>query len=115
MEIHLVALFPQRAVSEYAPLHASASLVALLIRRQAVEIWLGHGSAPPKIKMFARTSYARQGPSEGPMLCAVICTLGPSCRDVETLVELLEAGMTAARIDLTVSTLPSLHTAGCMA
>ena len=37
------------------------------------------------------------------MSCAVICTLGPSCRDVETLVELLEAGMTAARVDLTVS------------
>lgn len=36
------------------------------------------------------------------MSIAVICTLGPSCRDVETLIELLEAGMTAARIDLTV-------------
>lgn len=34
---------------------------------------------------------------------AVIGTLGPSCRDVETLVALLEAGMTAARVDLTVS------------
>ena len=43
-----------------------------------------------------------------PHVYAVICTLGPSCRDVETLVELLEAGMTAARIDLTVSTPHSL-------
>lgn len=34
--------------------------------------------------------------------CAVIATLGPSCRDVETLVAMMEAGMTAARVDLTV-------------
>lgn len=32
----------------------------------------------------------------------VVGTLGPACRDVETLVELLNAGMTAARVDLTV-------------
>ena len=32
----------------------------------------------------------------------IVCTLGPACRDVETLVQLLNAGMTAARVDLTV-------------
>lgn len=37
----------------------------------------------------------------------VVCTLGPACRDVETLVELLNAGMTAARVDLTVRPKPS--------
>lgn len=36
----------------------------------------------------------------------VVCTLGPACRDVETLVQLLEAGMTGARVDLTVSSQP---------
>ena len=40
-------------------------------------------------------------------LLAVIGTLGPSCRDVETLVAMLDAGMTAARIDLTVSSICS--------
>ena len=63
--------------------------------------------------------HARHAPDRArvrvPMSCAVICTLGPSCRDVETLVQLLEAGMTAARIDLTVSTSHNLHTSGCMA
>ena len=33
---------------------------------------------------------------------AVIATLGPSCRDYEVLVEMLQAGMSCARIDLTV-------------
>ena len=32
----------------------------------------------------------------------VIATLGPACRDVETLKEMLEAGMSCARVDLTV-------------
>ena len=32
----------------------------------------------------------------------IVCTLGPACRDVETLMELINAGMTAARVDLTV-------------
>lgn len=36
----------------------------------------------------------------------VVGTLGPACRDVDTLVQLLEAGMTGARVDLTVSTKP---------
>ena len=40
----------------------------------------------------------------------VVCTLGPACRDVETLVELLNAGMTAARVDLTVRPKPSSGT-----
>lgn len=35
-------------------------------------------------------------------LCAVICTLGPASRSVDTLVEMLNVGMTAARVDLTV-------------
>lgn len=36
-------------------------------------------------------------------LCvAVIATLGPACRDVDTLVSLLESGLAAARVDLTV-------------
>ena len=33
----------------------------------------------------------------------VIATLGPACRDVETLKDMLEAGMSCARVDLTVS------------
>ena len=33
----------------------------------------------------------------------VIATLGPACRDVETLKAMLEAGMACARVDLTVS------------
>ena len=33
---------------------------------------------------------------------AVVVTLGPSCRSVEVLTALLEAGMACARIDLTV-------------
>ena len=33
---------------------------------------------------------------------AVIATLGPACRDVETLKDMLEAGMSCARVDLTV-------------
>ena len=49
------------------------------------------------------------------MSIAVICTLGPACRDVETLVELLEAGMTAARIDLTVSLAPSICPSAALA
>lgn len=32
----------------------------------------------------------------------VVVTLGPSCRSVEVLTALLEAGMACARIDLTV-------------
>ena len=32
----------------------------------------------------------------------VIATLGPACHDVDQLVELLECGMSCARIDLTV-------------
>ena len=32
----------------------------------------------------------------------VIATLGPACRDVETLKDMLEAGMSCARVDLTV-------------
>jgi pyruvate kinase len=31
----------------------------------------------------------------------VVATLGPACHDVDTLVQLLEAGMTVARVDLT--------------
>jgi len=41
----------------------------------------------------------------------IVCTLGPACRDVETLMKLINAGMTAARVDLTVrhpSALPAL-------
>ena len=37
-----------------------------------------------------------------PAASKVACTLGPACRDVDTLVKLLNAGMTAARVDLTV-------------
>lgn len=33
---------------------------------------------------------------------AVVVTLGPSCQSVDVLVELLAAGMTCARVDLTV-------------
>lgn len=33
---------------------------------------------------------------------AVIATLGPACRDVDTLVAMLDAGLSAVRIDLTV-------------
>lgn len=43
---------------------------------------------------------------------AVIATLGPACRDVDTLVTLLEAGLSAARIDLTVW--PSLNAFYCL-
>ena len=32
----------------------------------------------------------------------VIATLGPACHDVDQLIELLECGMSCARIDLTV-------------
>lgn len=41
--------------------------------------------------------------SKDPTISAtkVVCTLGPACRDVDTLVKLLQAGMNAARIDLT--------------
>jgi len=34
-------------------------------------------------------------------LCAVIITIGPACQDVETLCQLLEAGASCARCDLT--------------
>ncbi|EIE21536.1 Phosphoenolpyruvate/pyruvate domain-containing protein [Coccomyxa subellipsoidea C-169] len=43
-------------------------------------------------------------PAETPSHIAgtkVIATLGPACRDVDTLVDLLESGLAAARIDLT--------------
>ncbi|KAK9908291.1 hypothetical protein WJX75_005628 [Coccomyxa subellipsoidea] len=43
-------------------------------------------------------------PAESPSHIAgtkVIATLGPSCRDVDTLVSLLESGLAAARVDLT--------------
>jgi Pyruvate kinase, barrel domain len=33
---------------------------------------------------------------------AVICTLGPACRSVDTLEAMINAGMSAARVDLTV-------------
>ena len=33
---------------------------------------------------------------------AVIVTIGPSCQDVDTLCQLLEAGASCARVDLTV-------------
>ena len=38
----------------------------------------------------------------------IVCTLGPACRDVETLMKLINAGMTAARVDLTVRHPPAL-------
>ena len=38
----------------------------------------------------------------------IVCTLGPACRDVETLMKLINAGMTAARVDLTVRQPPAL-------
>ncbi len=33
----------------------------------------------------------------------VIATIGPACHEVDQLVELLECGMSCARVDLTVS------------
>lgn len=39
--------------------------------------------------------------------CPVVFTIGPACQDVDTLCSILEAGATAARIDLTVSSLKS--------
>ena len=36
-------------------------------------------------------------------LSAVVVTIGPSCQDVEALCQLLQAGATCARCDLTVS------------
>jgi len=36
------------------------------------------------------------------VLPAVVITVGPACQTVEKLVALLEAGVTCARIDLTV-------------
>ena len=41
---------------------------------------------------------------------AVIATLGPACRDVDTLVSLLESGLAAARVDLTVR----IHANACL-
>lgn len=37
----------------------------------------------------------------------VIATIGPACHEVEQLVELLQCGMSCARIDLTVRSLCS--------
>lgn len=42
-----------------------------------------------------------QDGQQTPSATKVVCTLGPSSRSVEALVELLEAGMTLARVDLT--------------
>ena len=39
----------------------------------------------------------------------VIATLGPACHDVDQLVELLECGMSCARIDLTVRHILASH------
>lgn len=39
------------------------------------------------------------------MASKIVATLGPACHDVDTLAELLNAGMTVARIDLTWGTL----------
>lgn len=36
------------------------------------------------------------------VLCAVIATIGPASQSVEVLCKMLEAGMTCARLDLTV-------------
>jgi hypothetical protein len=35
--------------------------------------------------------------------CAVVVTIGPACQDVDTLCQILDAGATCARCDLTVS------------
>ena len=37
------------------------------------------------------------------LLVTAIITLGPACQDVDTLSQMLEAGATCARSDLTVS------------
>jgi hypothetical protein len=37
----------------------------------------------------------------------IIATIGPACHEVDQLVELLECGMSCARIDLTVSEPPA--------
>ena len=47
-----------------------------------------------------------------PAASKVACTLGPACRDVDTLEKLLNAGMTAARVDLTVWS-PLITEAAC--
>ena len=43
----------------------------------------------------------------------VIATLGPACHDVDQLVELLECGMSCARIDLTVRLILASHPLVC--
>lgn len=40
-----------------------------------------------------------QTPDPSKRRSKIICTLGPSCKDVETLVELLDAGMNIARLN----------------
>jgi hypothetical protein len=42
--------------------------------------------------------------------CAVIFTIGPACQSVEVLADILKAGGTCARIDLTVRLLFPCHT-----
>ena len=43
----------------------------------------------------------------------VIATLGPASHEVESLVELLECGMSCARIDLTVCNVLAFHVCSC--
>lgn len=43
--------------------------------------------------------------ASGGVVVAVVFTVGPACQDVDTLTQMLLAGATAARIDLTVSVL----------
>ena len=54
---------------------------------------------PPRCAQQAAAAHA------APAVPAVLITLGPSCQSVETLVEMLEAGVTCARIDLTWGTM----------
>lgn len=69
---------------------------------------LQSGLSPPRCARHAHavpppphtTAHAKPPPHAPPT--AVGITLGPACRDVPTLIRLLESGVTCARLDLTV-------------
>lgn len=44
------------------------------------------------------------------LCCAVVFTIGPACQDVDTLCNILDAGATCARCDLTVRFCPPVST-----
>ena len=72
-------------------------------------------SAPQTRLIVAQPAVTQKQPFSGVALvttfvpAAVVVTIGPSCQDVDTLSQLLQAGATCARCDLTVREYASGH------